>query len=260
MKAAVCTKYNPITKLLMRLFLGYNRPKNPVLGTELYGKIESIGKSVTKHKIGDDVVVMTDTKMGAHKEYIVWPEGKLFIEKPNNITPEQAAAITFGGTTALYFLRKANITKGQKVLINGASGAVGSSAVQLAKYFEAIVTGICGTNNIDLVKSIGADNVIDHTKINFGKLKEQYDIVFDAVGKTSKDYCKNILKPNGKYITVLNGMVMGKQDDLDFLKNLVEQNKFVPIIDKCFNLEEIVEAHKYVETGHKKRNVVIKIG
>ena len=257
--ATSATKYNPILKFIMRLIMGYNRPKNPVLGTELYGKIESMGKNVTKHKIGDEIIVMTDTKMGAHKEYIAWPEGKMFIDKPNRITPEQSAAISFGGTTALYFLRKSNIKEGQTILINGASGAVGTAAVQLAKYFGAIVTGVCGTNHKDLVKSIGADYVIDYTKEKIENIKQQYDVIFDAVGKTSKEVCKNILKQNGKYMTVLNGMVMGKQNDLTLLKNLIEQNNFTPVIDKCFNLDEIVEAHKYVEMGHKKGNIVIKI-
>jgi len=257
--ATSATKYNPILKFIMRLIMGYNRPKNPVLGTELYGKIESMGKNVTKHKIGDEIIVMTDTKMGAHKEYIAWPEGKMFIDKPNRITPEQSAAISFGGTTALYFLKKSNIKEGQTILINGASGAVGTAAVQLARSFGAIVTGVCGTNHKDLVKSIGADYVIDYTKEKIENIKQQYDVIFDAVGKTSKEVCKNILKQNGKYMTVLNGMVMGKQNDLTLLKNLIEQNNFTPVIDKCFNLDEIVEAHKYVEMGHKKGNIVIKI-
>jgi NADPH:quinone reductase-like Zn-dependent oxidoreductase len=251
--------YNPIILFIMRLAMGYNKPRNPIFGTELFGKIESIGKKVTKHKIGDEIIVMTDTKMGAHAEYITWPEGKLIIEKPNRITPEQAAAINFGGTTALCFLKKANIQKGQTILINGASGAVGSSAVQLAKYYGAIVTGVCGTNNIDLVKSIGANHVIDYTKENITKNNTQYDIIFDAVGKISKKDCVNILKPAGKYITVRSGIVIAKQEDLVFLKNLIEQNSYTPIIDKCFSLDEIIEAYKYVETGHKKGNVIIKI-
>jgi NADPH:quinone reductase-like Zn-dependent oxidoreductase len=253
------TNYNPVVKFIMRVMMGYNKPRNPIFGTELCGKIESIGKKVTKHKIGDEVIVMTDVKMGAHAEYIVWPEGKLLINKPNNITSEQAAALSFGGTAALYFLKKTNIQNGQTILINGASGAVGSSAVQIAKYFGAVVTGVCGTNNIELVKSIGADFVVDYTKEDIGNNKIQYDIIFDAVGKTSKGNCKKILKPNGKYITVLSGIVMGKQEDLNFLKNLIEQNKYMVVIDKCYNLEEIIEAYKYVESGHKKGNVIIKL-
>jgi NADPH:quinone reductase-like Zn-dependent oxidoreductase len=253
------TNYNPLVKFLMRVMMGYNKPKNPIFGTELYGKIESVGKKVTKHKASDEVIVMTDVKMGAHTEYIVWPEGKLIINKPNGITPEQAAALSFGGTAALCFLRKANIQKGQTILINGASGAVGSSAVQIAKYFGAVVTGICSTNNIELVKFIGADYTVDYTKETIGNGNIQYDIIFDAIGKTSKNICKNILKHNGKYITVLSGIAMGKQEDLDFLKNLVEQNKYTVIIDKCYKLEEIVEAYRYVETGHKKGNVIIKL-
>jgi NADPH:quinone reductase-like Zn-dependent oxidoreductase len=253
------TNYNPVVKFLMRVMMGYDKPKNPVFGTELYGEIESIGKKVTKHKASDEVIVMTDVKMGAHTEYLVWPEGKLIIDKPSGMTPEQAAALSFGGTTALYFLRKANIQKWQTVLINGASGTVGSSATQIAKYFGAIVTGVCGSNNIELVKSIGADYVADYTREPVENSNIQYDVIFDAVGKTSKNICKNILKPNGKYITVLSGIAMGKQEDLNFLKNLVEQNKYTVIIDRCYKLEEIAEAYSYVETGHKKGNVVIKL-
>jgi NADPH:quinone reductase-like Zn-dependent oxidoreductase len=253
------TKYNPIIKFIMRLMMGYSKPNNPIFGTELSGIIEAVGKKLIKHKVGDEVIVMTDIKMSAHSEFIVWPEGKLIINKPVNITFEQSAAISFGGTTALYFLKKSNIQKGKTLLINGASGTVGSSAVQIAKYFGAIVTGVCGTNNMEFVKSTGADYVIDYTKEDIGKQNIQYDIIFDAVGKISKKDCKNILKPNGKYVTVLNGLAMGKQEDLVFLKNLIEQNKYVPIVDKCYEFEEIVEAYKYVETGHKKGNVIIKI-
>jgi NADPH:quinone reductase-like Zn-dependent oxidoreductase len=253
------TNYNPVVKFLMRVMMGYNRPKNPIFGTELYGEIESVGRKATKHKAGDEVIVMTDVKMGAHAEYLVWPEGKLIIKKPSGMAPEQATALSFGGTTALCFLRKANIQKGQTILINGASGAVGSSAVQIAKYFGAIVTGVCGANNIELVKSIGADYAVDYAREPIGNGNMRYDVIFDAVGKTSKNICKNILKPGGKYITVLSGIAMGKQEDLNFLKNLVEQNKYTVIIDRCYKFEEIVEAYSYVETGHKKGNVIIKL-
>ena len=252
-------KYNPIIKLLMRILMGYNKPKNPILGMELFGEIEFIGKNVTKHKIGDEIIVMTDMKMGAHSEYIVWKEGKLVINKPNNLTPEQAAALCFGGTTALYFFRKANIQKEQSILIYGASGAVGTSAVQLAKYYGAIVTGVCGTKNIELIKSLGADYVIDYTKEDIRNSKIQYDIVFDTIGKITKKECDKIIKLNGKYITVRSGMVMGKQEDINFLKTLAEENKYTVIIDKIYGLNEIVEAYKYVETGHKKGNIVIKM-
>jgi NADPH:quinone reductase-like Zn-dependent oxidoreductase len=252
-------KYNPVVKLLMRIMMGYNKPKNPIFGIELYGIIEINSKKVTKHKIGDKVIVMTDTKMSAHAEYIVWPEGKLILNKPIELTPEQSAALSFGGTTALCFLKKAKIKRGQSVLINGASGAVGSAAVQIAKYYGAIVTGVCSTNNIELVKSIGADHVLDYTKDNIENCIEKYDIIFDAVGKTSKNICKNILEKNGKYITVLSGIAIAKQEDLNFLKNLVEQNKYTVVVDKCYDFNEIIEAYKYVENGHKKGNVILTI-
>jgi NADPH:quinone reductase-like Zn-dependent oxidoreductase len=251
--------YNPILKFLMRFMMGYNKPKKAIFGTELFGKIESVGKKVTKHKVGDEIIVMTDTEMGAHTEYLIWPEGKLIINKPEKITPEQAAAVSFGGTTALYFLRKANIQKGKTILIYGASGTVGTSAVQISKYFGAIVTGVCSSKNIELVKSIGADYVFDYTKENIGNKNAKYDIIFDAVGKISKKDCRNILKQNGKYVSVLNGFVMGKQADLDLLKSIIEQNKYLPVIDKCYKLDEIVEAYKYVGQGHKRGNIIINI-
>jgi NADPH:quinone reductase-like Zn-dependent oxidoreductase len=253
------TKYNPVIKFLMRFMLGYNKPRNPVFGTELFGIVEVIGEKVTKHKVGDEIIVMTDIKMGAHAEYLVWPEGKFVVDKPGIISPEQAAALTFGGITALFFLRRSHIQIGQSILINGASGTVGSSSVQIAKYFGAIVTGVCGTGNVDLVKSIGADFVIDYTKESIEKINAKYDVIFDAVGKISKKQCKNILKPDGKFISVLKGIAIAKHDDLVFLSNLAQEGKYLPVIDKCFHLEEIVEAYKYVETGHKKGNVVIKM-
>jgi NADPH:quinone reductase-like Zn-dependent oxidoreductase len=251
--------YNPVLKFLMRLMMGYNKPKKAIFGTELFGKIESIGKKVTKHKVGDEIIVMTDTEMGAHTEYLAWPQGKLIINKPERITPEQAAAVSFGGTTALYFLKKANIQKEQTVLIYGASGTVGTSAVQISKYFGAIVTGVCGSKNIELVKSIGADYAFDYTKENIGNKNAQYDIIFDAVGKISKKDCRNILKQNGKYVSVLNGLVMGKQADLDLLKKIIEQNKYLPVIDRCYKLDEIIEAYKYVGKGHKSGNIIINV-
>jgi NADPH:quinone reductase-like Zn-dependent oxidoreductase len=251
--------YNPVLKFLMRLVMGYNKPKKAIFGTELFGKIESIGKKVTKHKVGDEIIVMTDTQMGAHTEYLTWLEGKLIINKPEKITPEQAVAVSFGGTTALYFLKKANIQKEQTILIYGASGTVGTSAVQISKYFGAIVTGVCGSKNIELVKSIGADYVFDYTKENIGNKNVQYDIIFDAVGKISKKDCRNILKQNGKYVSVLNGLVMGKQADLDLLKNIIEENKYLPVIDKSYKLDEIVEAYKYVGEGHKSGNIIINV-
>ena len=251
------TKYNPVVKLLMRLMVGYNKPRNPVFGTELCGIIESAGKKVTQHKAGDEVIVMTDVKMSAHAEYIAWPQGKFIVNKPDNVTPDQAAALSFGGIAALHFLRKAKIQKGHSVLINGASGAVGSAAVQLAKHFGAVVTGVCGTGNIDVVKSLGADFTADYTKEKIENINRKFDVIFDTVGKISKKRCKHILKPAGKFVTVLSGIAIGKHKDLEFLCDLAKEGKYTPVIDKCFLLEEIIEAYKYVETGHKTGNVVL---
>ena len=256
--AGSTSKYNPVVKFCMRLMVGYNKPKNPVFGTELCGIIESVGKKVTHYKAGDEVIVMTDVKMNAHAEYIVWPEGKFIVKKPDNVTPEQAAALSFGGIAALHFLRKSKLQKGHSILINGASGAVGSAAVQLAKYMGATVTGVCGSANVDLVKSLGADFVVDYSTESIEKITGHYDVIFDTVGKISRKQCGHLLPPNGKYVTVLSGIVMGKHSDLVFLCELAGQGKYIPVIDTCFKLEEIVEAYKYVDTGHKKGNVVLQ--
>jgi NADPH:quinone reductase-like Zn-dependent oxidoreductase len=253
-----------------RLVLGFTRPKNPILGMELAGEVESVGKDVTLFKPGDEVFAFTGWGLGAYAEYVclrekprksVTKDGML-ATKPATMTFEEAAAgAATGGVTALCILRKANVASGQKVLIYGASGSVGTYAVQLAKSFGANVTGVCGAANLDLVRSLGADSVIDYTQQDFTEGDETYDVIFDAVGKLSPSRAKKSLRKTGAYFNVNKDSDArgGSPEDLVFLKQLVETGKVRAVIDRCYPLEEIVEAHTYVEKGHKKGHVVITV-
>ncbi|MGB3080950.1 MAG: NAD(P)-dependent alcohol dehydrogenase [Saprospiraceae bacterium] len=244
---------------LARIFNGLFKPtKVNILGFELAGVIEEVGKDVKRFKKGDSVFASCGLTFGGYAEYKCLPENNLIALKPTNMTFEEAATIPIGGLTALRFLKKAGIKKGDNVLIYGASGSVGTFAVQLGKYFGAHVTAICSTSNVNLVKSLGADNVVDYLKQDFTKMKPGFDVIFDAVAKTSESACKNLLKPNGKYVSV-RGSAKESPDDLLFLKELIEAGKLTTVIDKRYTLETIREAHTYVQGYHKKGNVVVNI-
>ncbi len=264
----------------VRLANGIRKPKKPVFGTELAGEIEAVGKHVKKFKKGDPVFGFTGESMGTHAEYICMPVDGALAMKPANMTYEEAACIPYGALTALFFLRKGNIQSGQKVLIFGASGGVGTAAVQLAKYFGAQVTGVCSTTKLELVRSLGADKVIDYTNEDFTKSDEIYDIILDTIGKSSVLRSKRLLKKEGAYLfttfglpklfqmlwlkitshrKVIIGVVEERTEDLIFLKRLIEEGKIRSMIDRRYPLEKIAEAHRYIEQGNKRGQVIITL-
>ncbi len=267
--------------LLMRLVFGVRRPRQPILGSELAGVIESVGKDVRKFTVGDSVIAFSDTDMGCYAEYKCMAEDGVLVQKPTNLTFQEAAALSFGGTTALDFFRRGKLKSGERVLINGASGAVGTAAVQLARHFGADVIGVCSAANVELVKSLGANHVIDYTKEDFTQNGETYDVILDTVGTAPFARSKASLKEEGRFLMVLAGLpdmlqipwmsmtsskkiiagpVAVRVKELRFLAELAEEGKFKPVIDRCYPFEQIVEAHRYVDTGRKRGNIVITPG
>ncbi len=253
---------------LVRLYNGLLKPTRvKILGMELAGQIEATGSAVTRFRQGDNVFAFTGFGFGAYAEYKCMPadgpaKNGLVAHKPANMTFEQAAAVPGGGLTALYVLRKAKIQSGQNVLIYGASGSVGTFAVQIAKTFGAHVTGVCSTTNLDLVKSLGADSVIDYTQQDFTQGDARYDVIFDAVDKLAASRAKKALVPNGRYLNVAKDSGSGNDlqtQDLIYLRDLIEAGKLTACIDRTYPLEKIVEAHRYVETGKKRGSVVITV-
>lgn len=244
----------------MALAVGFPKPRQPILGMVFAGEVEALGKDVKSFTKGDHVFGFDRFGFGTYAEYKCMPEDRMLTAKPGNVSYEEAAAVPFGGLLALHFLRKGNLQSGQRILVYGASGAVGTSAVQIARSLKAEVTGVCSTTNLGLVKSLGADAVIDYTKEDFRNRGELYDFIFNAVGKRkAKLQCDHILTPNGKHITVDDGSPKLNIEELVLLRDMVEAGKLRPVIDRCYPLEQIVEAHQYVEKGHKKGNVVITV-
>lgn len=263
-----------------KLAMGWSKPRQPILGTELSGVVEKVGKNVRKFKAGDAVFAYPGHLCGGYAAYICLDENACMALKPDNLNFEQAAALSFGGITAWFFLEKGNVTKGEKVLIYGASGSVGTAAVQIAKYLGAEVTAVCSTGNLEMVKNLGADKVIDYTTTDFTRLGEQFDAVFDTVGKTDIAKTIQVIKPGGRYlhsvttpmtelkirlnlwgtdIKLVGGTYSGSIEQIEFIKKLAEEGVFKPVIDRQYSFDEMVAAHEYVDKGHKKGNVTIKI-
>lgn len=267
-------------KTISRLIFGFSKPRQPILGTELAGEIESIGSKVNSFRVGDPVFAYSDSNMGAHAEYICISEDGAIAIKPANLSFEEAAALSFGGATALKFFQRGNIQSGEKVLVNGASGAVGTAAVQIARHFGAVVTGVCSTRNVELVRSLGAHDVIDYTKSDFTSNGDTYDIIMDTAGTAPFSRCKESLAKGGRLLKVLGSMAdmlqaplisivsdkkviagpaSGSKEDLLFLAELAEKGEYKPVIDRRYLFKDMVEAHRYVDTGRKRGNIVVTL-
>jgi NADPH:quinone reductase-like Zn-dependent oxidoreductase len=254
---------SPAYRIMARLALGWNAPRQPVLGMVLSGEVDSVGPDARSFEIGEPVFGLNRHRFGTYAQYVCWPEDGLLAARPTNLTDEEAAAIPYGGLLALHFLRKADVHAGQRVLIYGASGAVGTSAVQLARHLGAEVTGVCSTANVDLVASLGATAVIDHSREDFTDGTTRYDLILDAVGKRKSAaalrQCRRVLAPGGTCISVDDGTPELRREDLVRLGELATKGEIRPVIDRTYALDDIVEAHRYVDDGHKRGNVVVAV-
>jgi NADPH:quinone reductase-like Zn-dependent oxidoreductase len=262
------------------LFLGISAPRQPILGTELAGEIAAVGKDVSKFKVGDQVFAFAGARMGCHAEYKCMPEDGALALKPSNLNYEEAAALSFGGTTALDFFRRGKLQRGDRILINGSSGGVGTAAVQIARHLGAEVTAVCSTANADLVRSLGAAHVIDYTREDFTTNGERYDVIMDTVGTAPYSRCKGSLTEEGRLLLVLAGLpamlqipwvsitskkkiiaapAAERADDLRYLAELAQAGEYRPVISERYPFEQIADAHRYVDSGRKKGNVVITL-
>ena len=256
-------RLSPAYRIMARLILGWNAPRQPVLGMVLSGEVDSVGPDVRSFEAGDRVFGFNRHLFGTYAQYVCWPEDGLLAPRPANLTDEESAAIPYGGLLALHFLRKAGVRAGQSVLVFGASGAVGTSAVQLARHLGAEVTGVCSTANVELVTSLGATRVVDYTVEDFADRTERYDLVFDAVGKSKSASalrrCQQVLAPGGACVSVDDGTPNLRREDLVLLGELATKGEIRPVIDRTYALDDIVEAHRYVDIGHKRGNVIISV-
>jgi NADPH:quinone reductase-like Zn-dependent oxidoreductase len=256
-------RLSPAYRLMARLALGWSKPRQPILGMVLAGEVTSVGSDVRLFAPGDRMFGLNRHNFGTYAQLVSWPQDSLLIRTPANVSDEEAAAITYGGLLALYFLRKAEVRAGQRVLVFGASGAVGSSAVQLLRQEGVEVTGVCITANVDMVASLGASIVIDYTAEDFMDCSERYDLVFDAVGKRKSAAalrgCRRVLAAGGACLSVDDGRPKLRRDDLEVLADLAAKGDIKPVIDRIYTLDDIVEAHAYVDMGHKRGNVVVTV-
>jgi NADPH:quinone reductase-like Zn-dependent oxidoreductase len=251
-------------RVMARFALGFRAPRRRILGMVLAGQVESAGREVSAFQVGDQVYGLDRRVFGCYAEFVCWPAGGVLAARPVNLSYAEAAALPYGGLLALHFLRKANIRSGQRVLIYGASGAVGTSVVQLARYFGADVTGVCSGANRELVQSLGATTVTDYTREDFTRGSQRYDLIFDAVGRRKSAaalrHCRQVLAPGGVCVSVDDGRPRLLTADLTLLRQLAESGQIRPVIDRCYRLDQIVDAHRYVDTGHKRGNVVVTLG